>query len=116
MEDGDKTKTRPDLPSRPSWNVTLPVLDWTDLQVEDAKAHIMSGGSCLIEGHAGAGKSYFVRQCLTELNKSKQCVLLAKTHVAANNMISGELVGQTCDAFTRRHVINGSFAGVCLAR
>ena len=72
---------------------------------------MMAGGSCLIEGHAGAGKSHFVRECLAELSKSKQCVLLAKTHVAANNTSSGELVGQTCDAFTRTHAINGSFAG-----
>ena len=108
-------RTRPDLPSREPWEVHSPVLEWTDLSPEDAHAHIMGGASLLLEGPAGSGKSHWARACLQELSKSKSCVLLAKTHVAANNMSAPpKLIGQTCDSWTRRHIMHGGFAGGCI--
>ena len=115
MQESDKMRTRPELPSRQPWDVSAPVLEWTELSPEDARAHVMGGGSLLLEGAAGSGKSFFARGCLEELRKSKPCVLLSKTHVAAQNMSAPELVGQTCDGWTRRHVIHGGgFNGGCV--
>ena len=56
MTDDDKMKTRPELPNRESFPVTAPVLEWTDLSPEDARLHVLSGGSLLLEGAAGVGK------------------------------------------------------------
>ena len=53
----DKMVCRPELPQCKEWQVSLPSLEWTDLDPEDTRAHILGGGSCLICGHAGTGKS-----------------------------------------------------------
>ena len=79
-------------------------LDWTDLNPEDATAHILSGASCLISGAAGTGKSTLVKSIIEELRKSKPVALISKTHVAADNMsLQTDLCGMTADAWTQSH-------------
>ena len=112
MDDSDKMATRPELPSRPIFDMQSLPSEWTDLGPEDAKAHILGGGSCLISGPAGSGKSYMVKSIVDELRKSKPVALISKTHVAAQNMSivetegSAGLPGMTSDAWTRRHVMH----------
>ena len=74
MKERDNMICRPELP-----------LEWTDLRPEDAKAHILGGGSCLISGPAGSGKSTLVKSIVQELTERKQIVLLSKTPAAAAN-------------------------------
>ena len=82
MEQREAMMSRPELPKRGGWKVEVPSLEWTDLIPEDARAHILGGGSCLISGPAGSGKSTLVKSIVEELRKSKQVALISKTHVA----------------------------------
>jgi energy-coupling factor transporter ATP-binding protein EcfA2 len=111
MEERDAMISRPELPKRAEWNVEVVSLEWRDLCPEDARAHILGGGSCLISGPAGSGKSTLVRSIIEELKKTKSVALISKTHVAADNMSIPDLAGVTADAWTRRHILHGTYAG-----
>jgi superfamily I DNA/RNA helicase len=128
MEESDCMKTRPELPRRESWAVTLTPQTWTELSPEEARAHILAGNSCLITGPAGSGKSTLVANIIKELRAERPVALISKTHVASQNMqtaldkaLSEDAEGAargsevseatTADAWTRRHVIHGTYAG-----
>ena len=129
-------KTRPELPKRDPWTVTLTPQTWTELSPEEARAHILAGNSCLVTGPAGSGKSTLVANIIKELRAERPVALISKTHVASQNMQSalesavrgseasealegaesaasgGEAYqATTADAFTRRHVCHGTYAG-----
>jgi len=127
MEERDRMKTRPELPRREPWTVTLAPQTWTELSPEEARAHILAGNSCLITGPAGSGKSTLVAHIIKELRAERPVALISKTHVASQNMqaaLEKALEGEesaasggeayqatTADAFTRRHVCHGTYAG-----
>ena len=65
----------------------------------------------MISCPAGSGKSTLVKSIVEELRKTKPIALLSKTHVAADNMSLPGLAGVTSDAWTRRHVLHGTYTG-----
>ena len=78
---------------------------------EDARAHILGGGWCLINGPASSGKHTLVKGIIDELKKTKPVALFSKPHVAADNMSLPDLSIVTSDAWTRRHILHGTYAG-----
>jgi hypothetical protein len=77
---------------------------WRDLDAVAAAAHVQGGGSLLVTGLAGTGKSTWIRAQVAALEASgKKVVVLAKTHNAA--MVAG---GGTADHFVWRNVREGA--------
>ena len=111
MEQRDAKLSRQELPNRGEWKVDVSSLDWTGLTPDDARAHILGGGSCLISGPAGSGKSTLVKSIIEEFRKSKPVALISKTHVAADNMSLQDQAGMTTDAWTPRHILHGTYTG-----
>jgi hypothetical protein len=52
-----------------------------------------------------------VKSIVEELKKTKSVALISKTHVAADNMSLPDLTGVTSDAWTRRHILHGTYTG-----
>jgi nucleoside-triphosphatase THEP1 len=67
------------------------------------KELILNGGSCLVSGPPGVGKSAMVSECVSALRERGRTVqVIAKTHVAAD--VAG---GDTVDRFEWKHVRQG---------
>jgi hypothetical protein len=78
-----------------------PARCWADLDAAAAESHVRSGGSVLVTGFAGTGKSTWIRSQIEALKADdRTVVVIAKTHNAA--MVAG---GDTAD-----HVFGGMFA------
>ena len=100
VTDRDWMKTEPKLPYREPRAPVLSVPAWTDLTEEEARAHVLSGGSLCVSGQAGTGKSHFLMSVLRELEQSgKKTARCAKTHAA-----SARIDGRTLDSFMRNTV------------
>jgi hypothetical protein len=81
-----------------------PTRCWADLDTAAAEKHVRSGGSLLVTGLAGTGKSTWIRAQIAALKADgKTVVVIAKTHNAA--MVAG---GDTADHFVWRHVREGA--------
>jgi hypothetical protein len=76
--------------------------DWALVHQEDAKAHVLAGGSLLVEGWPGCGKTHTVREWVKEF--SGRVFVLAETHQACANWGQGCV---TADHFVRKYVANG---------
>ena len=88
-----------------NWQLALGSSAWLELsRQEDALAHVLRGGSLLVQGIAGTGKTHTIRQTLLPAleKQGKRIVTIAKTHVAA--AVAG---GATVDHFAWRFVREG---------
>jgi hypothetical protein len=87
-----------------SWEFPDFDLGWVDLSESQAEDTIISGDSCLVQGIAGTGKSYFIRERVLPKLKAqgKRIISIAKTHCAAR--VAG---GVTADHFAWRHIREG---------
>ena len=93
-------------PRRDGFKLSCPANDWKSFPSgQAAEAHIVGGGSCLVEGIAGVGKTSFVRGCIERIarNSDKKIVILSKTHLA-----SSRVNGHTADAWCRKHILSGT--------
>jgi hypothetical protein len=89
---------------------------WDELGYEQAIEHVLGGGSLHVSALAGTGKTYLLKLLAERLRaQGKRVVMLAKTHVAVQNM-GGQAAGaETVDRFrysygrgsdkTRPHVV-----------
>jgi hypothetical protein len=81
-----------------------PARCWVDLDTTAAEMHVRAGGSLLVTGLAGTGKSTWIRAQIAALKAAgRTVVVIAKTHNAA--MVAG---GDTADHFVWRHVREGA--------
>ena len=75
---------------------------FTDNQA--AETHGLEGGSLLIEGLPGTGKSYFAKGIVERLIRlGKKVAIISKTHVA-----SSRIGGLTADVWCRKYIMGGS--------
>ena len=82
------------------------IAPWRDLSEEAATAVVMSGGSLLILGAPGAGKTFFARQLILALREQGRRVdVISKTHAATQNV--GVAGAETADHWVRAKVRTG---------
>jgi hypothetical protein len=79
---------------------TLPAMEWSLVDQQ----HILDGGSCLVLGAPGTGKTYFVRGLVKELRKTRRVDVIAKCHASARNFGEGCV---TADHWVRKSVRAG---------
>jgi hypothetical protein len=79
-----------------------PLPAWTLMSPEGAKAHILAGGSLLVEGWPGCGKTHTVREWVKDF--PGRVFVIAKTQQACANWGQGCV---TADHFVRKYVANG---------
>ena len=99
----DLMKSRGKMPRREEAEGPRPLPQWTELSEEEARAHVLAGGSIAIEGCAGTGKSTWVA-CLAKAlaDSGKTMSRISKTHCA-----SSRIGGVTADHFARSKILNG---------
>ena len=74
------------LPTR-SDPAPRPVAPWRDVGEAEAEAHVLNGGSLIVEALAGCGKSTFLRKMAVKLRAQNKTVhMMALTHVAVANL------------------------------
>ena len=83
-----------------------------DLETNCSQKHILDGGSLLITGSPGVGKSYFAKDLVRSLVDAGKCVtVIAKTHAACANF-NKDLEGAKC--ITADHWVRATVRrGVC---
>ncbi len=99
--------------SEPSRTAQIPVArgSWQQLSEETAKQRILDGGSLLVLGAPGGGKTWWARELVTKLREKGQNVdIVSKTHAAVQNFGEGAV---TADHWARRHVRNGAPDAIC---
>ena len=87
------------------WSFQPRDLSWRDVDLEQARKIVVAeGGSLLVRGIAGTGKSYFIREELIPALRlqGKRVTVVAKTHAAA-----AVVDGDTCDHFAWKHIREG---------
>jgi hypothetical protein len=87
------------------WTEPPALRPWVDLDQAAAHRHVLAGGSLLVVGSPGVGKSFWTRhliECLRQGGARVQCV--AKTHSACQNLGCGAV---TADHYVRKHIRNG---------
>ena len=105
----DLMRTRPKMPARDGWCAGWSTC-WVDLTEEQAREHVLEGGSLYVEGIAGSGKSHFVASLAKALADSgRSLARVSKTHCA-----SARIGGVTADHWVRRHVLNGAVSAQVL--
>ena len=81
-----------------------PELEWTD--IPDPLTHCLAGGSLLLTGLPGTGKTHLARHIVAALREQGQAVhIVAKTHCAVQNIGQG---ARTADHWLRRFVRHGN--------
>ena len=96
----DLMKSRGKMPQREAHAPVEPPA-WRELTEEEAREHVLAGGSLAIEGVAGVGKSHFVGSLAKGL---ADVSAISKTHCA-----SSRIGGVTADHFARSKILNGCF-------
>ena len=67
----------------PECNGELPASQhWTEPSIEDAREHVLGGGSIFISGLPGVAKSYTCMEWVNDLKETRRVILTAPTHVA----------------------------------
>ena len=80
--------------------------DWQQLSKEAAERRVLNGGSLLIQGPPGCGKTFWVRELVAKLREKGQNVdIVSKTHAAVQKFWEGAV---TVDHWVRRNVRNGA--------
>ena len=78
---------------------------WTDLSPETARDHVLQGGSLLVTGAPGTGKTFWARELVADLRKSGLRVdIIAKTHLSVQNFGDGAV---TADHWVRKYIRRG---------
>ena len=74
--------------------------EWQQLSKESAGEYVLNGGSLLVQGAPGTGKTFFVRRLVQQLReKGKSVDIISKTHAAVQNFGEGAV---TADHWVRR--------------
>ncbi len=82
-----------------------PLGDWTDLSPDSARDHVMEGGSLLVTGSPGTGKTHWCRELVTDLRaKGLSVTIIAKTHLSVQNFGEGTV---TADHWVRKQPRRG---------
>jgi hypothetical protein len=98
----DPLKCDPNKPKR-TWDLALNPRTWHHLSPEEGERRVMEGGSLLVQGIAGTGKTFFLRGVVERLRAQGKVVdVISKTHVA-----SRRAGGVTADHWVRRYVLAG---------
>jgi hypothetical protein len=98
----DPLKCDPNQPKR-TWDLALNPRTWHHLSPEEGERRVMEGGSLLVQGIAGTGKTFFLRGVVERLRAQGKVVdVISKTHVA-----SRRAGGVTADHWVRRYVLAG---------
>jgi hypothetical protein len=85
------------------WHFEPPVRQWRDLSQEEAVERVLNGESLFVQGLAGTGKSYLIRDLIQTLEaQGKRCKAVAKTHAAA-----AVAQGATADHFAWKNIREG---------
>ncbi len=79
--------------------------EWRELTQEQAEAAVLSGEGLLVQGAPGVGKTYFLRALIEKLRQTTKVEVVAKTHVAVQNVGLG---ATTCDHWVRKCVRAGA--------
>ena len=67
-------------------------------------SHVVNGGSLLVSGPPGVGKSHFTKSCCDQLMAAgKRVAVIAKSHVA-----SSRVGGVMADHWVRKYLMHGS--------
>ena len=77
---------------------------WRELTEAEARSVVMEGGSLLVQGSPGVGKTHWVRELVKALRSGKRVNIVAKTHASVSNFGEGTV---TADHYVRRHVRSG---------
>ena len=78
---------------------------WRELTEAEARLAVMDGGSLLVQGSPGVGKTHWVRELVKALRSiGKRVDIVAKTHASVSNFGEGAV---TADHYVRRHVRTG---------
>jgi len=98
----------PALPAA-SWQTHLEPLEGPDDFLEKILEHVRSGGSLLVEGVAGTGKTVVLRAVQQALEQSGvRCQAICLTHTGARNIGPAAC---TAHSFVMKHVLHGTFGG-----
>ena len=101
----EEDKLRVTTTPKSTATLKTPDLRFTTLQSKgEAEEWALKGGSILIEGVAGTGKSHLARVIVERLRSlGKKVVCISKTHVA-----SSRINGITADLYVRRSILAGT--------
>ena len=81
--DNDLMKSDPTLPGR-HWDLRPPVRSWELLEPEEGERRVLAGGSLLVTGIAGTGKTTYMRGVVERLRADGKVVdIISKTHTAS---------------------------------
>ena len=92
------------LPATPPPWTYEPTPDFVDVSPEEARLRVLEGHGLLVNGCPGTGKTFWAKGLIRELRENKQVRVLAKCHVAVQN-IEGDC---TADHFVHKYIRNGS--------
>ena len=82
---------------------------WTDFSIEDAREHVLGGGSIFISGLPGVAKSYTCVDWVQILKERRRVILTAPTHVATRNMRCEGVESITVQRLYNRYLKYGTF-------